>query len=91
MGRPGTYWGLMIKNQADGFGRFIAADKIFHGSIFEAQFVEGEVQGFVRIIWNDGGYRTGVFKDNEWVSYQAYKKDDTLYEELEEGGKVTKY
>ena len=71
-------------------GRFVADDKIFKGSVFEAQFVDGEVQGFVRIIWNDGGYRTGVFMDNEWVHYKAYKPDDTLYEELE-GGKVVKY
>ena len=88
MGRPGIYSGLLNKKkQPDGIGRFISKDKIFSGSIFECQFKEGEVEGFARMIWSDGSYRIGTFKDNEWVGYEAFNKEDKMYEKLLKGKK----
>ena len=83
MGRQGIYSGtLNEKGQPDGFGRFISKDRLYYGSIFECQFKEGEVDGFARLIWNDGSYRIGHFRDNNWVCYEAFTKDDNVYEML---------
>ena len=90
MGRPGIYTGMLNKKkQPDGIGRFVSKDKIFAGSIFECQFKEGEVEGFCRMIWSDGAYRIGTFKE-DWVGYQAFNTEDKMFEELVKG-KKTKY
>lgn len=88
MGRTGIYSGLLNKKQQpDGIGRFISKDKIFDGSIFECQFKDGEVDGFARMIWSDGSYRIGTFKNNYWIGYEAFTKEDKMYEQLTKGKK----
>ena len=38
------------------------------------------------MIWSDGAYRIGTFKE-DWVGYQAFNTEDKMFEELVKGKK----
>ena len=75
----GVYMGTILKGKPHGVGRF-ASD--CNQSILEGQFREGHLYGYIREVFQDGSYRTGMCCNDSWEAYKRYDKNgDMLYEQ----------